>query len=73
MWSRLRNHGLGVKFRRQHPIGPYMVDFFCREAGLVVEVDPGPVRRDGWCDPTPSARVISNSTDSAFSGCRARM
>jgi adenine-specific DNA-methyltransferase len=45
------NHGLGVKFRRQHPIGPYMVDFFCREAGLVVEVDPGPVRRDGVVRP----------------------
>jgi hypothetical protein len=29
----------------------YMVDFFCREAGLVVEVDPGPVRRDGVVRP----------------------
>jgi hypothetical protein len=28
-----------VKFRRQHPIGPYIADFYCREARLVVEVD----------------------------------
>ncbi len=51
LWSRLRNHGLGVKFRRQHPIGPYIVDFFCREAGLVIEVDPRPAERDGASRP----------------------
>jgi adenine-specific DNA-methyltransferase len=28
-----------LKFRRQHPVGPYTVDFFCQEIGLVVEVD----------------------------------
>ena len=28
LWSHLRNKGLGVKFRRQHPIGPFIVDFF---------------------------------------------
>ena len=31
----------GVKFRRQHPIGPYIVDFACPSHGLVVEVDGG--------------------------------
>ncbi len=51
LWSRLRNHGLGVKFRRQHPLGPYIVDFFCREAGLVIEVDPRPAERDGVRQP----------------------
>jgi ATP-dependent DNA helicase RecQ len=29
----------GLKFRRQHPVGPYTVDFYCHEIGLVVEVD----------------------------------
>jgi very-short-patch-repair endonuclease len=29
----------GAKFRRQHPIGRYIVDFFCLERGLVVELD----------------------------------
>ncbi len=37
---RLRARGLnGFKFVRQEPIGPYFVDFVCREAKLVVEVD----------------------------------
>ena len=40
LWSRLRRGGLnGQKFRRQHPIGPYIVDFACVQALLVVEVD----------------------------------
>jgi very-short-patch-repair endonuclease len=39
LWCELRNHGLGLRFRRQHPIGRYIVDFFCPEAKLVVEVD----------------------------------
>ncbi len=29
----------GFKFRRQHPIGPYVADFFCLEAKLVIELD----------------------------------
>ncbi len=40
LWGVLRNRSLeGLKFRRQHPIGPFVVDFFCREASLIVEVD----------------------------------
>ena len=39
LWARLRGKRLGVKFRRQHPIGPYVADFASVEAGLVVEVD----------------------------------
>ncbi|HEY0503288.1 MAG TPA: endonuclease domain-containing protein [Lysobacter sp.] len=40
LWQRLRNGQLdGHKFRRQHPIPPYVVDFFCEKASLVVEVD----------------------------------
>jgi very-short-patch-repair endonuclease len=38
LWSRLRRHPL-FKFRRQHPIGPYVADFACVAARLVVEVD----------------------------------
>ena len=37
----LRRHQLGVKFRRQHPIGPYIVDFYCVERMMVVELDGG--------------------------------
>jgi len=32
-------HGEGPTFRRQHPIGPYIADFYCSAARLVVEVD----------------------------------
>ena len=40
LWGRLRNRQLdGFKFRRQHPIGPLIVDFACASAHLVVELD----------------------------------
>jgi len=39
LWQAIRGGKTGAKFRRQHPIGPYIVDFYCRAAGLVVEVD----------------------------------
>jgi very-short-patch-repair endonuclease len=40
LWSGLRGRRLqDHKFARQHPIGPFTVDFLCREARLVVEVD----------------------------------
>ncbi len=43
LWERLRNRRLGgLKFRRQHPLGPYIVDFYCAEHRLVIEVD-GPI------------------------------
>jgi very-short-patch-repair endonuclease len=42
LWQILRNRQLaGWKFRRQHPIGPFIVDFVCIEKKLVVEVDGG--------------------------------
>jgi len=39
LWQQLRGKASGIKFRRQHPIGPYVVDFFAGERALVVEVD----------------------------------
>jgi very-short-patch-repair endonuclease len=39
LWQRLRMRPGGFKFRHQHPIGPYALDFFCHEAGLAIEVD----------------------------------
>ncbi len=43
LWERLRNRNvLGLKFRRQHPIDRFIVDFCCPELRLVVEVD-GPI------------------------------
>jgi very-short-patch-repair endonuclease len=40
LWMTLRKRALqGARFRRQHPIGPYIADFACAAARLVVEVD----------------------------------
>lgn len=40
LWRRLRSRGLcGHKFRRQVPIGPYVADFLCKSAQLIIEVD----------------------------------
>jgi very-short-patch-repair endonuclease len=42
LWDRLRNRQLaGLKFRRQHPIGRSIVDFYCAEKRLIIEVDGG--------------------------------
>lgn len=42
LWSRLRSRRLsGWKFRRQHEIGRYIVDFACPDAALIVELDGG--------------------------------
>jgi very-short-patch-repair endonuclease len=40
LWSILRSRQLAhLKFRRQHPIGPYVVDFYCHSARIAVELD----------------------------------
>ncbi len=41
LWEHLNKKKLGVKFRRQHPLANYIVDFYCHKLKLVVEVDGG--------------------------------
>ncbi len=56
LWRRLRNAQLGVAFRRQYPVGPYVVDFACVPLKLLIELDGGQhmeaqaydQRRDTW-------------------------
>ena len=59
LWSRLRKPGIeGLRFRRQTPIGPYIVDFLCPQRKLIVELDgeqhglhgeaQRDLIRDGW-------------------------
>lgn len=55
LWQRLRGRQLGVKFRRQHCFGPYVLDFYCPALRLGIEVDGGQhaasvedERRDAW-------------------------
>jgi very-short-patch-repair endonuclease len=56
LWTHIRAHRFqALSFRRQVPIGPYVVDFACLEARLIIEVDGGQhadasrdTRRDAW-------------------------
>ena len=59
LWQYLRaKHFEGLKFRRQQPIGPYIVDFVCLEKKIIVELDGGQhalpketqndIKRDQW-------------------------
>ncbi|KTT37245.1 endonuclease domain-containing protein [Pseudomonas rhizoryzae] len=56
LWQHLRGKRLqGLKFRRQHPHGRYILDFVCLEARLVIELDggqhqdsPADRERDAW-------------------------
>jgi very-short-patch-repair endonuclease len=42
LWRLLRGRSfVGFKFRRQHPVGPFIVDFFCYQQQLAVELDGG--------------------------------
>ena len=59
LWRRLRAHKLpGYWFRRQVPMGPYIVDFACLKVGLLIELDGGQhadqveqdSRRTGWLE-----------------------
>jgi very-short-patch-repair endonuclease len=76
LWSRLRLEQLGVKFRRQHPLGPYVLDFACLLPRLAIELDGSQhfeqiaydERRDRWLKSNgfrvlrfASNEVLSNS------------
>ncbi len=39
LWQALRDDKTGYKFRRQHSVGPYIMDFYCTEARLAIELD----------------------------------
>jgi gamma-glutamyl-gamma-aminobutyrate hydrolase PuuD/very-short-patch-repair endonuclease len=46
LWQLLRGEQLGVKFRKQHPIGPYIADFACLNPKLIIELDGGQHNED---------------------------
>ncbi len=58
LWKELRKRPAGFKFRRQHPAGRYILDFYCAAARLAIEVD-------GWGHDSPDARK-KDETRSAF-------
>jgi very-short-patch-repair endonuclease len=70
LWSLLRRNQQGPHFRRQHALGPYILDFYCASAKLCIQVD-GPVhaeraahdaRRDAWLK-AQGIRVLRVSTE----------
>jgi adenine-specific DNA-methyltransferase len=64
LWQVLRNKNLeGFRFRRQHPIGPYIADFFCPKKKLIIEVDGGQHAEQGKKDAERTAFFESK-------GCR---
>ena len=88
LWKMLRSRALGfAKFRRQHPLGPFVVDFFCVEAALVIEADGAPhfprpprdVARDRWLSLVGCAvlgfpnRQILEDPDSVLERIRKRL
>ena len=50
VWQEVRGNRLGVHFRRQQPLAPYIVDFYCHQARRVVEIDGSPHRRQQGYD-----------------------
>jgi very-short-patch-repair endonuclease len=59
LWSRLRSRQLnGHKFRRQVPVGSFIADFLCWEAGMIVEVDGG--QHDEATDASRTAWLADN-------------
>ena len=63
LWMHLRSRQLlDLKFRRQHPIGPYFADFACIEIGLVIELDGGQhADEDAAAQDTARARCMADA------------
>jgi very-short-patch-repair endonuclease len=60
LWRHLKNRQLaGHRFRRQHPLGPYVLDFVCLEVALVIELD-GSQHLDSPTDKVRDARLASD-------------
>jgi very-short-patch-repair endonuclease len=71
LWQHIRDNQLGVQFRRQHAVGPYIVDFFCAKLKLVIEVDGDThaeqmdydAERTKWLNELKQYRVIRFTND----------
>ena len=59
LWQCLRNRRIGYKIRRQHPLGNFIVDFFCAEARLAIEIDGA--HHNAYFDDIRDAQLIGVS------------
>jgi very-short-patch-repair endonuclease len=65
VWKAVRRQQLGFKFRRQHPLGRFIADFFCAECRLVIEIDG-----DGHAEPGQAAYDVDRTGALLNLGCR---
>jgi very-short-patch-repair endonuclease len=61
LWIHLRNNKLGVKFKRQYSIGGYILDFYCPQVKLAIEID-------GRIHDSSEAQEYDKARDSYFAG-----
>ena len=82
LWFALRDRRfLGLKLRRQVPLGPYIADFFCAELGLIVKADgdshsgPHDLIRDRWLQDKGflTLRLSNRDINGNLSGCMDRI
>ena len=59
LWDKIRRKSLGVEFHRQVPILDYIVDFYCHEIGLVIELDGSSHDSKFWEDARRQGRIES--------------
>ncbi len=60
LWQLLRDRRLcGYKFRRQHPVGRYILDFYCEQAKLAIELDGGQHQEQDAYDDQRTAQLNS--------------
>ena len=57
VWAQVRNHQLGPKIRRQHPIDRFIADFYCPQAKLIIEIDG-----DSHTDPDQAAYDLERTS-----------
>ena len=57
LWDKIRRKSLGVEFHRQVPILDYIVDFYCHEIGLVIELDGSSHDSKFWEDARRQGRI----------------
>jgi len=71
LWGLVRHRQLGgFKFRRQQPLGPYLADFFCEEANLVVELDgESHTDRSTHDEARTTKHAIGTSSAAAWQSC----
>ncbi|HTT85199.1 MAG TPA: endonuclease domain-containing protein [Rhizomicrobium sp.] len=69
LWNALRGGQLqNLRFRRQHPVGPYILDFYCPSARLAVEVDGAVHSRERQCNHDGNATFGWQDITSALFG-----